>query len=260
MIARLRAAGLIVPSLFTIVGLAILCGLGQWQLDRKAWKEGLIGALKSRANAPPVGNDGWSSLACDAILPAADGRSCEYRPVVLRGQFTHGEERHVFTSGGPSTGGRPGYLIMTPLEFSVLGAKQAVYVNRGFVPEAAKTSAQRQAGQLTGDLEITGLLRSAEPAGSFTPPPDTKANRYFNRDPATFAGPELAATAAGQDPTRFYIDQTGEPPSGGLPKPVGGKIEFSNRHLEYALTWFGLAATLASVFIAFAWARLRPSE
>jgi surfeit locus 1 family protein len=37
------------------------------------------------------------------------------------------------------------------------------------------------------------------------------------------------------------------------------RLELPNRHLEYALTWYGLAATLAGVYLAFAVSRLRSS-
>ena len=42
------------------------------------------------------------------------------------------------------------------------------------------------------------------------------------------------------------------PPAGGQPLPLAGKIELPNRQLEYALTWFSLAATLFAVFVIFA--------
>jgi surfeit locus 1 family protein len=35
------------------------------------------------------------------------------------------------------------------------------------------------------------------------------------------------------------------------------RLELPNRHLEYALTWYGLAATLVGVYLAFAISRLR---
>ena len=37
-----RRRGMLAPTVFAIVGIAVLVGLGNWQLDRKAWKEALI--------------------------------------------------------------------------------------------------------------------------------------------------------------------------------------------------------------------------
>ena len=60
--------------------------------------------------------------------------------------------------------------------------------------------------------------------------------------------------------TAFYIDQLAPAPPGGLPVPLDGKYSLSNRHLEYALTWWGLALTLVGVYAAFVVSRLQQSE
>lgn len=54
-----------------------------------------------------------------------------------------------------------------------------------------------------------------------------------------------------------YVDQTGPIPAGGFPLPLAGKIELSNLHLEYAITWYGLALTLLGVYSVYAWGRLK---
>ena len=41
-------------GLLTLLGLAVLIGLGVWQLDRLAWKEALIAEVSARVAAPPV--------------------------------------------------------------------------------------------------------------------------------------------------------------------------------------------------------------
>ena len=51
MFARLRAAGLIVPALMTLVMLPVLIGLGSWQWQRMAWKQDLIAKIAARATA-----------------------------------------------------------------------------------------------------------------------------------------------------------------------------------------------------------------
>ena len=43
----------------------------------------------------------------------------------------------------------------------------------------------------------------------------------------------------------------------GLPRGGVTRLDLPNRHLEYALTWYGLALTLIGVFVAFARGRLR---
>ena len=45
----------------------------------------------------------------------------------------------------------------------------------------------------------------------------------------------------------FYIDQEAPVPSGGLPNPGKMTVKLPNNHLQYAVTWFGLALTLIGV-------------
>ncbi len=39
-------------------------------------------------------------------------------------------------------------------------------------------------------------------------------------------------------------------PPGGLPKPGKIEVKMPNNHLQYALTWFGLALALGGVYVA----------
>jgi cytochrome oxidase assembly protein ShyY1 len=55
----------------------------------------------------------------------------------------------------------------------------------------------------------------------------------------------------------FYIDQEGPLPAGALPKAGPLRVNLPNNHLQYAITWFSLAACLVGVF-AF-WLRARAS-
>ncbi len=66
----------------------------------------------------------------------------------------------------------------------------------------------------------------------------------------------MAATAGlptGAKVLPFFIDAGKAPNPGGL--PVGGVtiIDLPNSHLQYAVTWYGLAAALAGVLGAWLW-------
>ncbi len=49
-------------------------------------------------------------------------------------------------------------------------------------------------------------------------------------------------------------------PPGGLPSPAKLTARLPNNHLQYAITWYGLAAVLVAVFGAFAWSSRRRSS
>jgi surfeit locus 1 family protein len=46
-------------------------------------------------------------------------------------------------------------------------------------------------------------------------------------------------------------------PPGGLPKPGKIEVKMPNNHLQYALTWFGLALALGGVYVTWLAERLR---
>src|SRR5262249_14101731 len=59
------------------------------------------------------------------------------------------------------------------------------------------------------------------------------------------------AAAKGLDPKTvapFYVEQEAPAPPGGLPQPGRLVVALPDDHLQYALTWYGLAAVLAAVF------------
>ncbi len=114
-----------------ILAFAILIGLGVWQIERKAWKEGLIAELTERLAAPPV------ALPPVRDWPGLEQASDEYRRVTFTAQFDNDKEALVFASASAfrpdvSDAG-PGYWVFTPAR---LADGSIVIVNRGFVPDA----------------------------------------------------------------------------------------------------------------------------
>jgi surfeit locus 1 family protein len=127
-----------------------------------------------------------------------------------------------------------------------------VLVNRGFVPLDRADPATGREGNPEGEVEVTGLLREPEPRNAFTPADDAAKRLFFVRDPGPIAEALGVAPAA-----PFTIDADAGPNPGGLPQGGETRLAFPNRHLEYALTWYGLAGALLAVFMAFAWRTIR---
>lgn len=240
--------GLAVPAAATAVLFVILAGLGLWQLERLAWKEALIARVEAGLAALPIAAPGPS--AWDAL----DLAESEYRPVTVAGVFDHGREIHVVhTLVGPKgpVGGL-GYQVLTPLRTD---EGWWVYVNRGFVPREKKDAATRAAGQIDGPMTVAGLLRGGSQRSWFTPGDDPGRNEWFSRDPALFAA---AAGLPAEAVAPYIIDARFDPAlPGGLPQGGETIVSFPNNHLQYALTWLGLAAVLVGVFAAFAVRRVR---
>lgn len=226
-------------SAATALGLAALVALGLWQLDRLRWKDALIAQVEQRVSAPPAPFD-------EAVARAEAGEAMEYAPVTLAGVYAHDLEAHMFGT----LGGAPGVYVFTPLDAHdpASGGRRFVYVNRGFVPQALRDPAARADGAPAGEVTVTGLLRVAE-----TPPPiarlfrpDDQAgdNLWFTRDPARLAAHH------GIEAPRWYIDSSGAENPGAWPKGGTTRVVFPNNHLDYALTWFGLAVVLMTIYLA----------
>jgi surfeit locus 1 family protein len=217
----------------------VLVALGTWQLQRKAWKEALIDTLTSRLAAAPIDlppREQWTQL---------NAGNDEFRRVRLRGEFEHDREALVYASGSAlrSDVTGPGYWVFSPAR---LAEGSAVMVNRGFVPEGRQDPRTRADGQNAGPVEIVGVLRWPELRPWFIPGDDPSHNLWFTRDHRAIAA------AKGLDVGSFYIDQEAPAPPGGLPRPGPMKANLRNDHLQYAFTWYGLAAVLVILFALWA--------
>ncbi len=242
-----RARSLVAPALTSLVCVALLVGLGVWQLRRLAWKEALIAAVESRAQAAPV------DLPAEADWPRLDPADAEYRHVRVAGVYDMSRQALVFRALGNPRGryGGPGYLVMTPLR---LASGAVVLVNRGFVPQDRKNEAALR-GSGVGETLVTGLMRASEERTWFTPADDPARGQWFTRDV------EAIARAMGLSRyAPFSIDADASADPADLPEGGETILAFPNNHLSYAMTWFGMALALAGVFGAYAFTQLRAGE
>ena len=240
-----RRGGVIEPTVFAIVGVAILIGLGIWQLDRKTWKENLIETVTTRIARAP------ESLPPRASWPRLVPEGNEYTRVTFPAEFFDGQEALVYTAGSPFRPDvkGPGYWVFAPAQ---LPGGSIVLINRGFVPLEHKDPAARADGNAHGIIEIVGIMRWPEARGLFTPADDPNTNVWYLRDPKAIAAAKKWATVA-----PFYIDQESPVPPGGLPLPAKLQVQLPDNHLQYAITWFGLALALAGVYVVWLAGRLR---
>ncbi len=239
----LRVAALIV--------LAILISLGVWQLQRLAWKTALLEDLAARQAQTPITltpsmldttpGAGWAAQGVDAI---------RFTPVTLSGRYEHHNQ-----IGVPVTKeGLAGWRLVTPLRLeSVSGPPAIVFVDRGFIartPDTVATPPASPAG-LGPRVSVAGLVRPKAGDSAFTPAPDSARRISYSLAPAV-----LSDTLGLGGQTRvapFVVSATSETPAprgAGLTPNPPTIDAISNRHLEYALTWFALAGALIAVVVA----------
>ena len=217
---------------FTIAALvltAILIGLGVWQVQRLHWKLALIAEVNGHMTAAPISLD--RALAMDAD-------SVQYRRVTLSGRFDNAKEAYVFTTGA---GGEPVYHVLTPF---VTDNGRTLLVDRGYVPKDRLDPAARSS--IAGESTLVGVWRVPDAPGAFTPAPDKVHRIWYARDLQGIAATDHLRLAA---PALIEADATANP--GGWPKGGQTVVSFRNEHLSYAITWFGLAAGLIGVYLAY---------
>lgn len=226
-----------------LVVFAVLVMLGTWQVQRMHWKEGLLATIDARIHAAPRPLD-------DVLSSGPAVADLEYTPVALEGTFVHPAERHFFATWN----GASGFFVYTPL---LRPRGDYVFVNRGFVPYDLKDPARRPQSLVEGPVAITGLLRAplVEKPSAILPDNDPGKNLFYWKDiRAMAASAGLPADAA---ILGVFVDAGDAQNAGGL--PVGGVtiVDLPNNHLQYVVTWYGLAAALAAVLGALFWREMR---
>jgi surfeit locus 1 family protein len=215
------------PSVMTLAMLAVLLGLGTWQVERLAWKQRILTRIAASEAGPPV------PLTPDPE-PYAKAR-VEGR---LRGDLSalYGAEVRA-TPQGPQMGGQ----LIVPLERP--GAP-SLLVDRGWVPAVRPAPVSADSGLVTLD----GFVRPADKPGLFSARDDPVGRRFYTLDPAAIG----AALGLGRvEP--FTLVALGPPPPELYPDPARHLPQPTNNHLSYAITWFGLALSLVAIFAV--WAR-----
>ena len=228
-------------ALLGLAAFALLVTLGTWQVQRLQWKEALLATIDQRIHSAPV------PIAETEALYRSTG-DVDYVPVTVSGTFHHAGERHFLATWQ----GKSGFFVYTPLE---LADGRIVFVNRGFVPYDRKAADTRPDGQVAGQVSVTGLARNplAGKPSWILPDNDPGGNVFFWKDRDGMAA--SAGLQSGVEIVPFFIDAGAAPNPGGL--PVGGVtlIDMPNNHLQYAVTWYGLAAALVGVLVAWFWRR-----
>ena len=215
-----------------MVGLCV--ALGVWQIERLHWKEGLIAQRAAALAAPPVA----------APSTFAEARPLDLHRVVIDGVFLNDKEVlvHAVAPSSVAQGGI-GFDVLTPLREA---DGRIVFVNRGYVPAPLKDAAKRAGGEPRGTAHLSGRLRLPYPAkpGWFIPDNQPGRGEWYWIDL-----PTIAAADGLPDAAPFYIEADATANPGGWPRGSAALPELPNHHLQYAITWFSLAAAAVVIYV-----------
>ncbi len=213
-----------------VIGVLLGTTAGFWQLDRAAEKR----ALEARFAA------GGTEPALTRLVTDGEGLTQRYAALQLAGRY---DPDHQVLLDNLSYGGRPGYQVLTPF----LTDAGTVLVNRGWIPAAGDRS-------VLPDIRVDGNVR--ELAGRIERLPRPGIQLAATRPSASDPWPrrllfpttvELAAQIG--TPLRDFQLLLDARAVDGFVRDwhPGGMV--SERHLAYAVQWFGLALTVVVIYV-----------
>ena len=235
--ARRRGAGF---GVFTFVMVALFVGLGLWQLQRRVEKHALIAALTERLAAAPGAlpqPSQWNALHADLD---------EFRRVSFTARYQHLADAMVYSSGSAVRDdiSGPGTWAFMPAR---LATGETVVINTGFVQNTMQDRPLEDravARLVTGEpVVLAGYIRFPETAGTLTPAENVTRRLWFSRDHLA-----MARALGWGEVAPFYIDLEAPAPASGIPKPGPLEVHLKDDHMQYAITWFGLAGAVVIAF------------
>ena len=226
-------------TLAAAIALAILIGLGVWQIQRLAWKQDLLARVVALQAAParPLG---------PILETVRRGADVDYTRVVVNCPgLAAAPTLELFSVRDTGAGLR----LISACKVAD-GGYGSILVDRGFIADTVSSRPPVNPADVT-PLRMVGVLRTPDRPTFVTPKNELAANHWYSRDVAAMA---RALGVAAPAPLMLMAETSTNPGwKALLPAPLPAEIP--NRHLEYALTWFGLAIALVGVYAALLWKR-----
>jgi surfeit locus 1 family protein len=235
-----RPRGVAGFAVFTLAMVALFAGLGVWQLQRRVEKHALIAALTERLAASPGALP--SPAQWSALTPERD----EFRRVSFVATYQPLPDAMVYSSGSAVREdiSGPGTWAFLPAR---LPAGETVVINAGFVQNTMQDRSQQDRAikplVIGAPVTLTGYLRFPEAAGMLTPAENMAKRLWFTRDHLA-----MARALGWGEVAPFYIDLEQPVPASGIPKPGSLEVHLKDDHMQYAITWFGLAGAVVIAF------------
>jgi surfeit locus 1 family protein len=207
--------------------MAMVIGLGTWQLQRRVWKTDLLATIAQRMNGEAV------------ALPATIDNLPDwtFRHVTVSGHF---DQSYALWLYGRTYDGKVGVHLLVPL---IRDTGDTILVDRGFVP-FDHASELVPFAEPPASNTVDGIVRAPEPGGIFMPDNQPEKNIWYAVDIAAMS------KAVGMTLAPVYIAAR---PAGssGWPVATGGTegTGIRNEHLNYAIFWYSMALVLGVIYV-----------
>lgn len=220
----------------------LLCSLGIWQLGRAEQKKQL---LLQQQVAIDSGIIDLNRQSVDDVL------AVRYRKARLSGCY---DLAHQFLLDNQIVDGKTGYFVLTP--FRLDGQSPAILVNRGWLAVGNDRNQRPELAMQTEPSEIAGRINQFPSVGLVLNGAEIPTENWPSV--VQVVDSKVLSQKLGYEIAAFQIEL--EPAAA-----EGYKREWKinvpippEKHLAYAVQWFGLALTLTALFI---WISIKkPSE
>ena len=198
-----------------LAGIAVLLSLGTWQVQRLTWKQGILAEIDAKISGAPI-----------ALPTAPNVTTHKYQPVEISGRFVENRIRVLVSQKLIGAG----YRIIQPFQTN----DRVILIDRGFVKID-------QIEDLRNDqATVLGNLHWPDEVDDYTPEPDIKRDIWFARDVTALAD------TLNTDPILVIAREITPDSEKVSPIPISSS-GIPNDHLQYAITWFALAAVWAGM-------------
>lgn len=226
----------IIPFFATLLAVIILIMLGNWQVRRLSEKRAMIETIEQSMKLPAQMID---------LQDISNSNLKLFHKIKLKGHFA--KNKLIFLYGKRSvTAEKDGYYVLSPFIMQQDSKEEVLLISRGWAPQSVK--ADLEAGKLSmldEEQVIEAVVMPAEKKQFFVPENDIKKNIWFTIDP------DFAAKTYGVTVENVYFKQINADnfPKGVVPLNADSLNKIRNDHLEYAISWYGLAIALIIMFI-----------
>jgi surfeit locus 1 family protein len=227
----------------TGLALAAFVSLGNWQLGRAQEKKALADsfAAGSRDTVDATGL-GFADLP-------------RYQQMRLRGSYD--TARQILLDNMPSSTGRPGYRVLTPLERA--DGRGWVLVDRGWVPLGPTRAELPDVAVAGGEREVTGVLDGLPVPGLRVGPATVPGASGWPRVMLFPTEADVESALATDVESRIVLLDPAAPD--GFERAWRPSLGFGpERHLGYAVQWFAFAVVAVVMLIALNLRRVLPDE
>lgn len=219
-------------TIFTILGVCVLCALGYWQVQRYVWKQEILSALAAE----------YDVNAADVALDFHDFSDYSgYKRGYFEGRYLHAK---TILLQPRIHEGTPGYHALTPFEIAG-GDGVSILVDRGWIPIEYERSDYFLMDMPPGRIKVTGMLRKPPKPNPFTPENDPDRGVWYRVDINKIAQFHRADILPR---VMFYAETEGARRSD-YPVSASTQIQLSNNHAQYALFWFAMASAMVGIYV-----------